>query len=279
MQRYAAVIRGACSFLGVLVFVSSAASQPLATSARQLPPGSLKLLTYYQGVQDQTIRFAVRGTGGCVTAAPSSINFGCDTAGDIDAEGHGGMGVVKLVWQPWDSLQYYGSFGVGDYTLRVPSTTLVNALTGDNPGLSGTVGIKWVFYPDTVVTPALALDASITRTRYTFNRIYPGGVPGQDQRVNQSLDLWQYQVAVETSHLFTIEEKYKLEPYGGLKWIRTRSDLLDRQTGSHAGGQLDTVTPFVGLRIPAFEHEAFFAEASQFLEGYQYAAGLELRFK
>lgn len=279
MQRIAAVIRGAWVLLGVLAFVFSAAhAEPLATSARQLPPGSLKLLTYYQGVQDQNVRFDVRGTGSCATAG-SGITFGCDTAGDIDGEGTGGMGVVKLVYQPWDSLQYYGSVGIGDYVLRVPSTTVINDLHGDDPSVSGTFGIKWVFYPDTIVTPALALDASLTRTHHSFNRIDPGGTPGRSNEINESLDLWQYQVAVETSHLFTIEEKYKLEPYGGLKWIRTQSDLHDKQTGSHAGGQLDTVTPFIGLKAQAFEHESFFAEASQFLDGYQYAAGLEIRFK
>lgn len=266
--------RGAWIVLGVLFFVSTASAQMLGTSARQMTPGSLKLLAYYQGVQDQKVRFSVRGTGGCTTQ--NGLPFQCDQTGDLDAEGTGGMGIIKLVWQPWELLQYYGAFGAGDYKLRVPTANGESTLTGDNLGLSGTVGIRSTIYPDTIVTPGIALDASVSNTRFEFNRSMPMG--GVQNKINQVLSLWQYQFAVETSKQFSIEQSVKLEPYGGLKWVRTNSDLLDRQDGSHAGGRLDTVTPFLGLRVPVLDHEAFFAEAS-FINGYQYAAGLELRFK
>lgn len=273
MQRTAGL--GALLSLGVLFCVSPARAEVLASSARQLPAGSLKLLTYYQGVQGQTVRFDVSG-GACTTK--NGVGFACDQAGQLDAEGSGGMGVVKLIYQPWDYLQYYGSIGVGDYTLSVPSSTVTTALTGDSLGLAGTIGVRATIYPDTIVTPALALDASLTGSRYDFNRRDPSGAPGLSDQINETLTLWQYQLAVETSHLFSVEN-LKVEPYGGMKWIRTRSDLHDRQDGTHAGGQLDTVTPFLGLKVPATDHEAFFAEASQFLDGYQYAGGLEVRFK
>lgn len=265
--------------MGASLFLAEAAgAQVLGTSARQLPKGSLKILAYYQGTQAQELTFSVRGTGGCAAAPPSgSVSFGCDQAGDVDAEASGGMGVVKAIYQPWESLQYYASVGIGDYSLRVPSSTITNTLTGDNPGASFTFGAKAVIYPDTIVTPAIALDASITNSYYTFNRRFPGGTPGQSNMINQRLNLWQYQFAVESSHLFSFEKSWKVEPYGGVKWIRIQSDLLDLQSGSHAGGQTDVVSPFLGVRLPAYEHEAFFAEAS-FVGGFQYGAGLEVRF-
>ena len=250
----------------------------LGTSARQLPAGSLKLLGYYQGIQDQSLNFSLQGAGACTAQSPTNVGFACSQAGEVEVEGSGGSGVVKLVYQPWDGLQYYASLGVGDYSLSVPSTTITNKLTGDNPGLALTVGARAVIYPDTIVTPAVALDASVTKSRYSYNRRFPGGAPGLDNRINQRLDFWQYQFAVESSHLFTFEERYKVEPYGGVKWVRTQTDLHDLQDGSHAGGQKDTVTPFLGVRVPVFEHEGLFAEAS-FIGGYQYAAGMEIRFK
>lgn len=264
---------GALLSLGVLFAVSQASGQMLGTPARQQDSGSLTLLTYYQGVQNQTVRFDVAGTGSC--SSQNGVGFACNQAGQVDATGQGGMGVLKLVYQPWQYLQYYGSVGVGDYALSVPSTTVDNRLTGDNPGIQGTFGLRATLYPDTIVTPAIAVDASVSGSRYDFNRLT--GSNGAAQAVNQTLSFWQYQVAVETSHLFTVEESLKLEPYGGVKWIRTQSDLLDRQDGSHSGGQLDTVTPFLGLRIPATKHESFFAEAS-FVDAYQYAAGLSVAF-
>ncbi|MEK7383177.1 MAG: hypothetical protein AAB262_07810, partial [Elusimicrobiota bacterium] len=123
-----------------------------------------------------------------------------------------------------------------------------------------------------------ALDLGIARSLYDFNRRFPGGVPGADNDIDQRLELVRYQLAVESSHLFILDEHWKLEPYGGIKWTRVQADLKDLVDGSHAGGQKDTVTPFFGFRVPIEDHEAFFAEAS-FIDGYHYGAGLELRFK
>lgn len=264
---------GALLSLGVLFSVSLASGQMLGTPARQQDAGSLTLLTYYQGVQDQTVRFDVAGTGDC--ASKGGPSFACNQTGSVDASGQGGMGVVKLVYQPWDYIQYYGSIGVGNYALSVPSETVTNQLSGDNPGVEGALGLRATIYPETIVTPAIAVDGSLSGSRYDFNRMTDSN--GVAQTVNQTLTMWQYQVAVETSKRFAVEESVTLEPYGGVKWVRTQSDLLDHQSGSHAGGQLDTVTPFLGLRIPATKHELFFAEAS-FVDAYQYAAGLSIGF-
>lgn len=268
------------------------AAQSLGTTARQLPKGSLKILGYYQGVQDQALNFNVSAPAVCTAQLLPNVSFPCGQGGDIEVKGRGGAGMVKVLYQPWESLQYYAAFGMGDYSIAVPSTTLVNTLTGDNPGTAMTVGAKAVIYPDTIVTPAIAVDASISRSSYRFNRKSPGG--GASGNINQRLNFMQYQVAVEASHVFTLVDAddkadakaglvalkssgFKLEPYGGVKWSRIQTDLKDLIDGSHAGGQQDSVSPFLGLRIPLYEHEGLFAEAS-FVDGYQYAAGLEIRF-
>jgi len=155
---------------------------------------------------------------------------------------------------------------------------VTNTLSGDKLGLIYGAGIKASVVPDTVVNPAIALDLSITRSHYNFNRIAPGGTPGIANGFSESLDLMTYQFAVETSHLFTLDEHWKLEPYGGLKWTRVQADLKDLADGSHAGGQQDTGSPFIGLRVPAEDRVAFFAEAA-FVNGTHYGGGLELRFK
>jgi len=279
----------------LLLLEGSVEAQNLNTSARQLPQGSLKVSAYYQGEQDQALNFNVNNSGSC-SSPNGSVGFGCDQSGSVEAKGHGGQGLVKMVYQPWDSFQYYAVGGLGSYSLNVPSTTITNQLTGDTPGWILGAGVKAVLAADTQFTPAIAVDASLTHSQYAFNRRFPGGgSPTQNNDVNQQLGLWQYQVAIEASHLFTIvdavtkqEQKetglalvnpsIKLEPYGGVKWTRTQADLHDLQDGSHAGGQQDTISPFVGLRIPAYDHEAFFAEAS-FVDGYVYSGGMEIRFK
>jgi hypothetical protein len=256
---------------------SSAGAQLLATTARQDSDGSLKLLTYYQGVQDQTVNFTANDSGSCTT--PNGVSFTCGQSGTVAAKGDGGAAMLKLVWQPWERFQYYATYGIGSYSLSVPSSTVANVLTGDTVGQIFGAGLKASVVPDTIVTPAVSIDASLTESLYTFNRRFPGAVPGgADNDIDQRLTLTTYQISVETSHLFALDEQWKLEPYSGVKWMRVQADLKDLGDGSHAGGQTDTVTPFVGLRVPVDGHQAFFAEAS-FLDGYHYGGGLELRFK
>lgn len=242
----------------------------------------MKFLAYYQGVSDQTLNFSVNGSGTCAT--PLGVTFSCGQSGDVEAKGSGGSAMMKVIWQPWERFQYYAMYGLGNYSLSVPSATVTNSLTGDTLGQTFGAGVKASIVPDTIVaadglpTPAISLDLSVARSDYKFNRRFPGGTPGQNNNIDQRLSLMTYQFAVETSHLFTVDERWKLEPYGGVKWTRVQADLKDLVDGSHSGGKQDTVTPFVGLRVPVEEHEAFFAEAS-FIDGYHYGAGLELRFK
>lgn len=277
----------------LLSAAGAAGAQSLGTTARQQPKGSLKILAYYEGVQGQELNFNIAAPALCVSQT-GGVSFACGQGGDVEVKGRGGAGLLKLVYQHTESLQYYAAFGVGDYSVSVPSATITNDLTGDNPGTVMTAGAKALILPDTVVSPALALDVSVSRSRYYFNRRFPGGTPGGNNNINQRLDLMRYQVAVEASHVFILRDAVdkadekaglaalrdaglKLEPYGGVKWSRIQSDLKDLEDGGHAGGQQDTVTPFAGLRLPLFERNMLFAEAS-FLGGYQYAAGMEIRF-
>ena len=242
----------------------------------------MKFLGYYQGVQDQTLNFSINDSGTCSTQ--NNLSFSCGGSGSIAGKGSGGAGMLKVIWQPWERFQYYAMVGAGDYSMSVPSATVTNVYTGDNSGRIYGAGLKASIVPDTIVaadgypTPAIALDLSMTRSQYDFNRRNTMGASSVSASIAQRLVLMTYQFAVEASHLFTVDQNLKCEPYGGVKWTRVQADMKDRGDGSHAGGQQDTVSPFLGLRIPVEDHEAFFAEAS-FIDGYHYGAGLELRFK
>ncbi|MFA6318131.1 MAG: autotransporter domain-containing protein [Elusimicrobiota bacterium] len=264
-------------------------AQALATSARQMPKGSLKILGFYQGISGQDLTFSLTDSGTCVVGPtnPNNVSFPCGQSGDIDVDGNGAYGTVKVVYQPWETMQYYAAVGVGEYGLKVPSTTVTNQLNGDAPGFSYTVGAKAVLFPDSPGMAAIAVDASASWARHDLNRRH--GTPNVSSTIDQRLDLMTYQVSVEASHLFTLVEKDKFdlvalkgglqfEPYGGVRWSRTVADLKDMTDGGHAGGSQDVVTPFLGLRVPLFEREAVFVESS-FVGGYHHAAGLEVRFE
>ncbi|MEK7745013.1 MAG: hypothetical protein AAB578_11575 [Elusimicrobiota bacterium] len=236
-------------------------------------------MVYYQGVQDQALNFAVTGSGVCT--GPSTItvvSFPCGSTGETKAEGSGGAVLLKLIFQPHEGFQYYLSAGAGDYSLRVASVSVVNSLTGDRPGFLYGAGARAVLVPDTLSAPGFALDASLSWQRYYFNELQPGRTAAQTQ-IDQRLDLMQTQVAVETGHLFKpLGWSVGVEPYGGVKWVRSQAWLKDLAGGGRVGGMKDAVTPFLGVELPIYEKEGLFAEAS-FLGGIQYAAGLNIRFK
>jgi hypothetical protein len=230
----------------------------------------LKILGYYQGTQSQETTFSVRGAANCVS--PNGVTFGCSQTGDVTGKGSGSMGIVKALYQPGEIVQYYTAVGVGGYDLNLPTGKL-----SGNPGVAGTLGLRGTIFPDTIVTPGVAADFGVTRSVFSYNR-FEQGLPGQNTAVNHRLGMWQYQFAVEVGHQFDIDKDWKIEPYGGVKWIVIKTDLNDLQTGSHAGGTQNTVSPFLGVRVPFGDHEAAVVEVSQFVNGMQEAAGLEFRF-
>ena len=95
--------------------------------------------------------------------------------------------------------------------------------------------------------------------------------------VKDRLDLMRLQLALEASRRFDFGGRWKVEPYGGLKWVRTQAWLKDLDSGNRFGGIEDAVKPFAGVSLPFSDNENLFAEAAV-LKGYEYAAGLAVRF-
>lgn len=230
------------------------------------------VVPYFQGADNMDLNFRVQSSGPCVAGAPP-FGFPCGGSGDVTGKADLNGTVLKVLVQPWDRMQYYVFGGVSNLTLSLPNG---NVLTADRFGHIAGAGVKAQLMPDTVVSPAIALDASFGWHRYRFNEVTPSATPAIDQK----LDIYQYQVAVIASHRFELGQRAAVEPYGGLRWLRSHSYLKDQRNaggGSRIGGIQDTFSPFVGLQVPVFEHETIFAEAS-FVNGVHYAAGLQVRF-
>ena len=259
--------RGACSLASVFFFSGVASAQTLATSARQLEPGTWKLIPYYQGTKAQDLKFSLASSGACVTK--NGLPFSCSSSGDVKVHATGGLGMVKLLAQPWEAVQYYVAGGLGNMSLDIPGSGIA---TTQRTGFALVGGARAVVIPDTIVGPALTLDLSYGLQRYRFDAL-------GSTSVDQQLDMRQAQVAIETSHRFDFKDpKTSVEPYGGVKWLRTWSSLADNQAGGRVGGIQDAFTPFAGLQVSVYEHESLFAEAS-FVDGVQYAAGAHIRFR
>ncbi|MCX5786898.1 MAG: hypothetical protein NTX64_00075 [Elusimicrobia bacterium] len=234
-----------------------------------MEPGTWKLIPYYQGTKAQDLKFTLSSNGTCTGGGTYNPAFVCNTNGNVKVHATGGLGMVKLLAQPWEAVQYYVAGGLGNMSLDIPGSGIA---TTQRTGFALVGGARAVVIPDTIVGPALTLDLSYGLQRYRLDALGPTAI-------DQQLDMRQAQVAIETSHRFDFKDpKTSVEPYGGVKWLRTWSSLTDNQAGGRAGGIQDAFTPFAGLQVSVYEHESLFAEAS-FVDGVQYAAGAHIRFR
>jgi hypothetical protein len=238
-----------------------------------MPAGSFQIVPYFSGFQDQKLNFAVTQPATCST--PNGLPFSCTGGGTVEASGSGQAAMVKVVAQPWEGFQYYLSAGAGSFSVAIPSVTVTNTLSGGGRHAPLAGGLRAVVVPDTIVSPAVAVDAGFSGSWYPLDQISGASTGGIDDR----LTILNEQVAVETSHLFCPMGVggWKFDPYGGVEWVRYQTDLKDLSDGSHAGGLTDVVTPFAGIRIGPYPHEGVFGEAS-FVDGYHYAGGLYIQF-
>lgn len=270
---------GLFTLSAVFFFAVKSHAEPLAVSARQTTAHSLKFTGYYRGTQDQDLTFSVGGNGTCTPANVASLPapaFPCGSTGDTAAQGSGQAAVLKVSYQPYDNVQYYATLGTGRYSLSVASLTRTTSLTGDLPGWIYGAGVRGLLFPDTIASMALAVDASVTMERYWFNRSQPQTTAARVS-VKDRLDLLQLQLALQASRRYEFGGRWKAEPYGGVKWVRTQATLKDLDSGDRFTGAVDAVRPFLGLSLPFAENENLFGEAS-FVKGYEYAAGLAVRF-
>lgn len=273
--------------LQILVLVTilggAARAETLMTSGRQLSPGALKVLGYYEEARGRDLSFSV-GAGGrsqfCKNPPTCSVveSFAAPAEGaDVEAESWSTRGALKLLHQPWEGLQYYAWVGSGDFSLRIPSATVANTLEGDRRGWSYGLGVRAVLNPDTVVTPAITLDLGVSRARHRLDRLDQQSAGSS--RVAMEMDLRVYQASLEASHRFPLGgARFYLEPYGGLRYERLESRLTDLNLGSREGGAKSTTTPFLGLAVPLYERERIVAEAS-FVNGIVFGVGLEIALR
>ncbi|MFH2202296.1 MAG: hypothetical protein ABIJ96_04235 [Elusimicrobiota bacterium] len=251
----------------LFIFSISAQAQTLGSTARQLSKGAFETTVMYQGTSKQHLNFEVTDGGSCAPNATIPVaNFNCGSTADVAGRGNGQAMIAKFNYQPAErGLIFYATAGVGDYAVKVGTVTVFNSSLEDKAGFLTSFGAKAVVVPDTIVSPAFALDASVGMQRY-----YGGG---------ERLDFMQLQVALEASHRFDLKDfGLAVEPYGGVKWLRNQAYLKNIATQSRVGGRKQITTPFLGVKVPIFEKDSLFFEMSM-VDGVQYATGLTVRFK
>ncbi len=260
-------------YAGVVCAFASELMGPATQSSEK----KVRAEVYYRQIFKQKLNLDVSSTARYrVQQATLTTN----STASLDAEGSGNGIMSKVSFQPFETpIQYYVMGGAGQYELKLPSGTYSNAHATDNPGYTVGGGIKYTVVPHTIVTPAVSVDLSATHSRYKLSNFKSGD--GQTAgEINQTFTIFEIQGAATVSKKFLFDlgdGKASVDPYLGVKAIRTRTTFDDNSTGGTFSGTRMDVSPFLGLKFKPFPYEGLVFEAS-FLTEFGFAAGLTFGF-
>jgi hypothetical protein len=246
MKKYfaAVLVMGVCA-------VCVQASE-IMTSARQLGFGRVSGVVY--GVNSK-----------------KEVDFGEFSKYDYSTVGYGAKLTVKVL----GGWHVYAKGGKFSPELKLQTGSQDKFENKDNyQGSFIGGGVKWVMFPDTIVTPAVALDLGVTKSSSDLNKV--NGVPVLSQ--NWDINALEYQGAVSIS-----KKLLMFDPYGGVKFFKTAVDwrttvdeagnLVDKKISGDANG----VAPYIGLSWSILPFVALTAEGS-FGAEQSFAGGLTVGF-
>lgn len=232
-------------------YCSLANASEIVLPASQITQGGGSLSIYY-GHIDQKIDIQTN-TRDRITVGGNS--YFSEVTNTLESNGTKNAVAAKLVVNPYSGLYYWLKAGSGSYELEVPSVTVKNTYSTLNNGLNVGAGIRKVLFPDTLFTPAIALDFGITYDMYAMDVLKQGGAP--HQKIATKLELTELQAAVTVSKIIK-----RFEPYGGMKIFRTYMKLSDRDSLDSVNGVKDNAGIFLGAKYRFYPHEALALEGS-----------------
>jgi hypothetical protein len=189
-----------------------------------------------------------------------------------DLEGSGARETVaaKLMVNPHGGLYYWLSAGSGSYEMEIPSVTVKNRYATQDNGFTAGAGLRKILFPDTLFTPAIAVDLGVRYDAYDVSEFQSGA--GVWQRISAKLELTEIQAALTISKVL-----HRVEPYGGLKVFRTYTRLSDRVSFGSISGIKDNAGLFLGARLKIYPKEFIVVEGNLIGET-SFSAGWNVEF-
>lgn len=185
----------------------------------------------------------------------SGHDYYSDVATKFDTDAKASMVAVRWVYgKELDSL-FWVKLGRGNYEIEVPSATVKNRLSGRDASWVGGAGLRKLLFPDTVVTPAVAVDFGANIGVYKIDSFKPGD--SADELVSNELMVAELQAAVVVSKNYSV-----FEPYAAVKISKTQSSLKDNDTIAKIDGSDNTVGLTVGTKLKIFKKDSLTLEGS-----------------
>lgn len=260
---------GAFAIACILVASDAHASELMAT-ANAAESGSISLSVYGQHVEHKPV--ADVGSGGAiqVPGVSGSLNLFTETNAEVEMDSSYDASVLAFSFRPRDGLHYRAKAGqIRDYELVFASGAATNVLSDLDHGFLWGAGLTWNVAPGSIVSTAFSLALDYTETHIGFDRFESGFLTA-----GSAIDLErrEFQGAMSASRRFG-----RIEPYGGLKYLRAETQLVDGATRERIRGTDDGLSPFIGVAIRLFAGEWLMIEGS-FLDEESLSAGINLQF-
>lgn len=213
-----------------------------------------------------------------VTVATKEIDFGEYGEYDFIQAAYAAKLSVK-VWEGWHAYVRAGKFTPEIEKVVSGATTKYENKDDFNGSVFGG-GVKWVMFPDTLVSPAVTVDLGITQWSADFNKFSNLGLPaGITINANSGIDATEIQGAVMVS-----KKLLMFDPYAGLRAMSTK---VKWQTTVDIGSQTfvdkelegdgDGVSPFVGVKFTFLPLVSVVVEGS-FVQETNISAGVRVGF-
>lgn len=234
--------------------------------ASQVQKGGASFALYWsQSEQDISLQVDSRDR---ITVGNNS--FFSNVTSDFGCKGRARSLLVKAEFNPFDGFYYWLKAGSGSYELEIPSWTVKNTLSGQNYGSVAGFGMRSQLFPDTIVTPGVALELGGTYSSYEMDVFRQDA--SAKQAIADRLELFEAQGACIVS-----KKMRKFEPYGGIKVFRTYAVLTDRVNMSSVSGGKDSAGIFAGTRLYVRPKEALTLEGN-FIGETSFSLGLNMDF-
>jgi hypothetical protein len=260
-------------FLGFFIFSSflkKSDASPVLQSGELIEGKSWSLSLIGSSVKKEPV-VKISGTDSIqIPTSGGSATVFSNSNAEIELEQEYKAGIFNLEFRPQEGLQYRARFGqVDGFSLEFSSGSHTNKFESTDLGFLWGVGISGRIVPGSMVSTAIKWDLCYTEIRSDLDRFDSAdAVTSSDAEFRER----EYQGSI----LFSQRWK-ELEPFGGLKILRTVSQIRDNGTKGRVTGTEDNVSPVVGLKWNFFNRESVMVEAS-FVGEESISAGVQVQF-
>jgi len=236
-----------------LLHCSLTSAAEVVLPGTQIAQGKGTVVAYYShGNQKLNIQVSGRDE---IKVPGISQGYFSNVTNDLESTGDNSTAALKLLINPWSGFYYWANIGIGLYDLSIPSSSVTNKLSSRDNGIIAGLGIRSVLFPDTIVTPSVAIEAGLNYSVYNLSEFQSGVCA--EQLIDNRLELTEIQASVIVSKVID-----RIEPYGGLRIFRTITSLTDKQSTGSVSGIKDNAGIFAGIKVKVYPHEAIVLEGN-----------------